>query len=112
MEQLDPVDPRQAELLPVIRFAVGQRLKSKAPDYWDRATVLELAVLARDKAGANKSLPDALAATREPWEPQTTARNLRLIREARARRNEDTDWIKTIEDKLVTKATTLAQTRA
>jgi len=55
---------------------------------------------------------DALAATRESWEPQTTARNLRLIREARARRNEATDWIKAIEDRLVTKASTLAQTRA
>jgi hypothetical protein len=112
MEQLNPVDPRQAELLPVIRFAVGQRLKSKVVDYWDRATVLELAVLARDEADANKCLPDALAATRESWEPQTTARNLRLIREARIRRNEATDWIKTIEDKLVTKASTLAHTRA
>jgi hypothetical protein len=95
----------------VVRFAVGQRFKSKAPDYWDYATLLELGVLARDQAKAAQCLADVLTATREPWEPETTARNLRLIRNARGRRNEATDWIKTIEDQLIAKAGTLARTR-
>ena len=43
---------------------------------------------------------EALAAVREPWEPETTARNLRLIREARERRGETVDWAKAVEDEL------------
>ena len=33
----------------------------------------------------------------EPWQPATTARNLRLIREAREARGEDAAWIGEIE---------------
>ena len=47
-------------------------------------TLLELAVLARDEEAASDALADALASLREGWEAETTARNLRLIREARA----------------------------
>jgi hypothetical protein len=39
----------------------------------------------------------ALAVVTEPWQPATTARNLRLIREARASRGEDVAWIADIE---------------
>lgn len=97
MDLTDPVDPRQTELLPVVRYAVRRRLSSKIPDYWDHATRLELAVLARNQADANAALSDVLAAIREPWEPETTARNLRLIRQARAGRAEETEWLRKIE---------------
>jgi uncharacterized protein DUF4071 len=100
MEMDEPVDARQAELLPVVRFAVKSRLASKPPDYWDHATLLELAVLADDRRGAEEALADALAAVGEAWEPETTARNLRLIREARMRRGSDGAWIAEIEDEL------------
>jgi tetratricopeptide (TPR) repeat protein len=100
MEMDEPVDQRQAELLPVVRFAVKQRLASKSPDYWDHAALLELSVLADDQRGATEALANALAALREPWELQTTARNLRLIREARSRRGRDVSWIAAIEDEL------------
>jgi hypothetical protein len=96
MELATPVDTRQAGLLPVVRYAVERRISGKAPDYWDHATRLELAVLAGDSTTATVALADALAARRERWEPETTARNLRLIREARAARGEDVggilDW--------------------
>jgi hypothetical protein len=70
------------------------------PDYWDYATLLELAVLAKDEAQAFDYTAKALAEVREIWEPETTIRNLRLIREAREGREENTDWIKEIEDAL------------
>jgi hypothetical protein len=38
---------------------------------------------------------------REPWEPATTARNLRLIREARQARGEEAAWIGEIEAALL-----------
>lgn len=81
------------ELVPVVRFAVLQRLRSKEADYWDHATLLELAVLGSDKDTADDAIDSALAAKRASWEPETTARNLKLIREARASRGEDVAWL-------------------
>lgn len=100
MEMDQPVDPRQAELLPVVRYAVKRRLATNAPDYWDHATNLELSVLAGDKEGSENALADALAAVREKWEPETTARNLRLIRQAREARGLDVAWIAELEAQL------------
>jgi hypothetical protein len=88
MELAEPPDPRCEKLLSVVAYAVERRIASGKPDYWDHATRLELAVLAKDEDTARNSLADALAAMRESWEPETTARNLRLIHEARTRRNE------------------------
>jgi hypothetical protein len=42
---------------------------------------------------------------REKWEPETTARNLRLIREARAKRGEAVPWAYAIESALVARTT-------
>ena len=46
----------------------------------------------------------ALASIREHWEPETTVRNLRLIREAREKRQEEVPWAKEIEGELMRKA--------
>lgn len=83
----------QAALLPVVRFAVDRRFHSTQPDYWDYATLLELAVLSNDSAGAGECVARALANVREPWEPRTTANNLKLIRDARSGRGEDVAWL-------------------
>lgn len=86
MELKEPPYPRQNKLLPVVAFAVERRIAQGKPDYWDYATRLELAVLGWDQASAESALADALAHVREPWEPETIVRNLRLIRDARAAR--------------------------
>lgn len=100
MEMDEPVDPRQAELLPVVRYAVKRRLADKTPDYWDHATRMELSVLAGDQAAAGEALGDALAAIREKWEPETTVRNLKLIRDAREKRGINVAWIAELEAEL------------
>jgi len=102
MELRDPPDPRRESLIPVVRHAVERRIASGKPDYWDHATRLELAILAKDEPGANAAAADALAAVpeQEVWEPETTARNLRLIREVRARRGETVNWAAEIEQAL------------
>jgi hypothetical protein len=92
MELKDPPDPRRNVLIPVVRYAVERRVASGKPDYWDHATRCELAVLARDQHAAAAALAAALAQLREPWEAETTARNLRLIREARERRGDQPAW--------------------
>ncbi len=101
MELEDPPDPRRLQLIPVVTYAVERKIGAGKPDYWDYATLLELAVLAKDEEKAMKALSDALAAVREVWEPETTARNLRLIREARERRGENITWAKDIELELI-----------
>src|SRR5882672_4525239 len=83
----------KAELLPVVTFAVKQRLKFAKPDYWDYATLLELAVLRSDEDEARRPLSDALSHIREEWEPKSTANNLALIQNARKKRGLDQAWL-------------------
>ncbi len=104
MEIRNPPDQRREKLVPVVSYAVERRIGATRPDYWDFATQLELAVLAKDRAAASASLGRALAAVREPWEAETTARNLRLIREARAQRSEPVAWADEVERALTDRA--------
>src|SRR5258708_5978241 len=92
-------------LLPVVRFAVQQRLRAKEPDYWDFATMVELAVLASDKEEADRQLDSALALAKEKWMAETTSRNLKLIAEFRAR-TEDVSWLNEMITALDTKSRT------
>jgi hypothetical protein len=73
----------------VVSYAVERRIAAGQPDYWDYASRMELTVLRRDATGAEAALADALAHVREAWEPESTARNLRLIAEGRRGRGED-----------------------
>lgn len=100
MELKNPPDPRRLELLPVVTYAVKRRLAKGTPDYWDHATLLELAVLQKDETAAMEAAGNVLATVRENWEPETTARNLALIRKARAARGGDLPWASTIEEAL------------
>jgi len=100
MEIREPPDPQRDELLPVVLYAVRRKITSGKADYWDHATLLELAVLMRCEENAQKALCDALASIREPWEPKSTARNLRLIRKVRQRRNEALSWAIGVEEAL------------
>jgi tetratricopeptide (TPR) repeat protein len=104
MELKEPPDPRREQLIPVVSYAVERRVTTGTPDYWDYATLLELAVLAKDQSRAMDALGNALAAVRECWEPETTARNLRLIREARERRHDEIGWAVEIENELSMRA--------
>jgi tetratricopeptide (TPR) repeat protein len=107
MEIREPPDARLSELLPVVIFAARQRVESGTSDYWDFATLLEAAVLANDQETASRVLVEALGACREGWKPKSTARNLRLIREARERRRERKQpWALEIEKALESKADT------
>ena len=100
MEIREPGGAAQQELLPVVRYANRRRTDGARPDYWDHATRLELAVIARDREDATVGAQAALAAVRERWEPQTTARNLGLIRAARAEHSESVEWADELEREL------------
>jgi hypothetical protein len=90
MELHNPPDDRRKELVPVVRYSVQRKIEKGKADYWDYATLLELAVLEGNRETASRALGDTLAHVRESWEPETTARNIRLIRETRQTRGEPT----------------------
>lgn len=97
MELKQPPDPERERLLPLVAYATERRIAAGKPDYWDYATLLELAVQARDEERAKLALRKAMPLFREKWEFETTARNLRLIREARKQRGEEVSWADEIE---------------
>lgn len=92
MELKEPPDPYREVLLPLVRYAATRRIESGQPDYWDYATLLEIAVLMRSEEEALDALGNALPLVRAGWEPETTARNLRLISDARRKRGDDVPW--------------------
>lgn len=101
MEMKNPIDQRQSELLPVVRYAVERRLSTKKPDYWDYATLLELNILSNNKEEAFKTLSKVVISIREKWEPKTTSDNIQIIIKVREERNEEVDWIKEIDNELI-----------
>jgi tetratricopeptide (TPR) repeat protein len=100
MEINEPPDQRRLQLITVVEYSVERRIATGKPDYWDYATLLELAVLGKDKQKAIKSLSSALALLRESWEAETTLHNLQLISEARERRKDTVEWTNQIEQAL------------
>ncbi len=99
MEMEERPSPKQAEILPIVRYAALMRAR-KDGDYWDYATLAELAVLDRDIEAAEEYLSDAIDRVREGFAPETTANNLRLIREIREQRGEEAGWITELEEAL------------
>lgn len=92
----------KSELLPVVRFSALQRLKSDTPNYWNHATLLELAVLDGNPEAAVQHLSDALVLVKEDFQPQTTANNLKLIRDAHRKRKLEEPWVDEIIAELKT----------
>ena len=54
----------------------------------------------RNEADATAILPDLLGESRDRWQSESTARNLRFIRETRERRGEPSAWIAELEREL------------
>lgn len=93
-------DSRKDELIPIVTYAVKQKMKSSA-DYWDYATLFELAVLNHDKEEAEALMSDVLAHSQESWELKTTWNNLKSMRKFREFKGEDCEWLKELEIKLI-----------
>jgi hypothetical protein len=88
----ESLDARDA-LLPVVRFAVEQK-RARSPDYWDHATLSELAVHAENPGDASRYLSDALASSDiESFMPKTTADNLGYLRRALTSQGREVAWV-------------------
>ncbi len=85
-----PEAMREADrLVPLVAFAVARRGGPTSSDYWDLATVLELACIGNDWATAERVFPRVIAAARESFMPKTTADNLELLKQARQRQGQE-----------------------
>jgi tetratricopeptide (TPR) repeat protein len=65
-------------LVPAVSFAVARLGGLKSSDYWQVATVLELAVLGAEWEGARRAFSRILTLDPDPMQCNTTAGNLRL----------------------------------
>ena len=101
MELRDPPHPSRTAILPVVRYTVERKIAKGKPDYWDYASLLELAAVEMNETDARNALQKARLLVRETWEPKTTQRNLRLLRETRERRGVLQSWMLEVEKALV-----------
>jgi len=109
MELQDKPDPRQTVILPVVRYSATRKAQ-RTPDYWDYATLMELAVIGRDDGEAESQLSEALGVARAAWELESTAKNLKKLRDARTARGEDTASIERLEQELLQAAKDMTPT--
>jgi tetratricopeptide (TPR) repeat protein len=96
-------DSRRHALLPVVRYLSERRIAGRghAADYWDYASLLEIAVLADDSDLADDTLGQALTVVEERWQLEATARNLRVISEARVARHANIDAVNAYLQELI-----------
>jgi tetratricopeptide (TPR) repeat protein len=72
-------------LVPLVSFAVARRGGASSSDYWDLATVLELACIGGDWLIADQVLPKVLLAATASFQTASTLGNLQLLKQARER---------------------------
>jgi hypothetical protein len=101
LEGSDESYSRARELSPVVAFAVAARQGISSNDYWDVATVLELAVVNLDVATARAAARRLLYLGGPEWRLRTTSDNLQRLREAHGRRVGPLPWL----DELITRIT-------
>ena len=78
------------QLAPVVEYAVVRKLPTKEAEYWDYATLLEIAVIKNDKDKASSYFKKALTCSIEgEWMFNTTINNIRLIQTYRTKRKEN-----------------------
>ena len=97
MDVKNQPDPRRDQLVPVVKFALNQRIASGSQGYWEYATQLQLASLERDDVGCAESLVRALEAMPDPFQLESTVNNIRITREPGENRGEDVAALTQVE---------------
>jgi hypothetical protein len=71
------------EYAPLVSFSVARRGGASSSDYWDVATVLEMACINNDWNAAIRTLPKVLnlaTLKKESWMPKSTMENLIMLK--------------------------------
>ena len=91
---------KEAErLTPLVSFAVARKGGASSSDYWDTATVLELAMIGRDEKVALSVLPRVLVNAEASWMIKTTADYLEMLKDLRTEK-EDTGGLEEVISEL------------
>ena len=77
-------------MAPVVEYAVRSAMKRKEPNYWDYATLMELAVIENNMKEATSNLIKARSVANETRMFDTTRGNLDIIINYRKQRGEET----------------------
>jgi len=93
-------DERVHNLAPAVLYATESKIKTKTPDYWDYATVIELTVISNDTKRALEYLGKVMTLPFNPFERKSTIGNLKLIIDKKKNDGEDIKWIKEIAEEL------------
>jgi hypothetical protein len=101
IERGTPEDLSEIETVsPVVKFAITRRGGLSSSDYWDLATVLELAVISGDEKLARQALGRIELIGPDQWERNTTANNLRILEDAHRRVGQEMSWVSQIREQL------------
>lgn len=76
------------KIIPVVEYAVFRKKEKKKPDYWDEATLFELAIIENAYDKASKLWVEAKKKQPVSWMIDTTKNNVTMIRNFRERRGE------------------------
>jgi hypothetical protein len=97
----DPTDSRIAELLPVVRYSARQKALRHQADFWDHATLLELAVIDGNTDDAWTAVTHAILARPAAWQARSTLDTLvRLRRDREAAGGPSPQWLLDVETEL------------
>jgi tetratricopeptide (TPR) repeat protein len=84
------------EYAPLVSFSVARRGGANSNDYWDIATVLEMACINNDWNAATRTLPKVLylaTLNKESWMPKSTMDNLIMLKSRQAKESPELDGI-------------------
>lgn len=84
------------ELAPLVSFVVARRGGASSRDYWDVATVLEMACINNDWNVTTRTLPKVLSLAtlkKGSWMPKTTMENLIMLKSRQTKESRELDEI-------------------
>lgn len=89
------------KLQPIVSYALERSISEREPGYWERATILELAVLDNNQIAIDAALNNLLAINNvEKWCYETTANNIKKLRDALITRGEDCTLLEEVINEL------------
>jgi hypothetical protein len=112
VEKGDRLSKKEIErLYPLVSFAIARRGGLSSDDYWDIATVLELAVIGKDWNSARRSTGKLLLIGKSLWNFETTHRNLTLLRDSMASKGNDVAPLNKILNDIASKMKAFTRTK-
>lgn len=88
------------ELLPSVQSAIERAAAESADDYWEIASLLEIAVIRGAQAEAQRLSEQLRSKAPSSWQIESTIQNLRLLSEAKGFGEKPPGWLRDLLDEL------------